>query len=401
MPLRRREFLLGSAAAGICAPALALTPGQRLVLSGGSRTFGFSNFTGQNLSKWAAADAAQKAGTRNSIIVAAGDSTTGGVGSTGVAAPNNNDISLSYPKQLADLLGGGWQNAVGTHNAIAGGTTIPGFDFRFTRLDAEWFNSPNGTFGGLMLGASNVVATQMNWAPTVPIDTVEVYFARFSSTGIITVNRDGGTLVGTVNTAGGTGVGKQTLTMPLGSHTLEFVGAATAQYIIALNTYNSATKIPLVINGGALAWTAGGLNGSGFNQNQWPYPSGVTAMTPDLVVESIGINDMTGGIVVSTYAGNLAGFSGKMLSTTDLIFMSFPPCNPGGAIPSYAGQQAYVDAMRAQAYATNRPFIDLWRLLGGVYQPSLMFDDKHPNAAGYAVMANYVKQALTPGFRSP
>lgn len=361
---------------------------------------GFSNFTGANLPNWSAARTAQLAGTRNSRIFAAGDSTTAGVGSQNNVVENN-DIALSYPKQLADLLGGGWQNAIGTHNVVAGGSTTQlAFDFRYSQVDANWINQSIGTVGGVLNGNSTASAV-MIWTPTTPIDTIEVFFARFASTGIITVQSDGVT-IGTVNTAGATGTGKQVLTTTLGTHALGFIGSsAGAQYINGIIAYNSAAKQPLVINGGALSWTSGNIAGGGQGQTNWPYPQGVNAMTPDVVLLSVGINDWNSAITIPQYKTNLASSNSQLVGTSDLIFMSPPPGDPTQAQPSYATQQTYVDGMKAQAYALGRPFIDVWRLFGGVYQPTLMFDAKHPKAAGYAQIAAAVQQALAAGFRSP
>lgn len=375
-------------------------------LRGAGHVPGFYNFTGSNLPKWAAGESARIAGTRNSRIFCAGDSTTAGVGGANSVPLDNNDISFSYPKQLADLLSGGWQNAIGTHNVVASGTTQLNFDHRYSRMDADWINNTIGTVGGLFNGPSNASGT-MIWTPAADIgspsgfDTIEIFFARFSTTGIVTVNNESDALIGTVNTAGATAVGKATLTTTLGAHTLKFIGAATAQYINGVIAYDSTRKQPLVINGGALSWKSGEIAGSGQGQTNWTYPAGVNAMTPDVVINSSGINDWNGGITVAQYGTNLGTFNTALVSTSDMIFMSPPPGNPAASQPSYATQQGYVDKMLEQAIALNRPMIDVWRLFGGIYQPALMFDAKHPNAAGYAVMAAAVQRALTPGFRSP
>lgn len=366
---------------------------------------GFYNFKGSNLSKWSAAETARLAGTRNSRIFCAGDSTTAGVGGANLVPLSNNDISFSYPKQLAVLLDGGWQNAIGTHNVVASGTTQLNFDFRYSRVDADWINNTIGTVGGLFNGPANASGT-MIWTPVVDsgspngFDTIEVYFARFASTGNIIVQRNGGT-IDTVNTSGGTATSSKIITNTLGTGGLSFIGnGTTAQYINGIITYDSTRKQRLVINGGALSWKSGELAGSGQGQTNWTYPAGVNAMAPDVVINSSGINDWNGGITVAQYGTNLGTFNTALTSTSDMIFMSPVPGNPAASQPSYATQQTYVNKMRDQAAALNRPMIDIWRLFGGVYQPSLMFDAKHPNGAGYAVIAAAVQKALAPGFLS-
>lgn len=128
---------------------------------------------------------------------------------------------------MAELLNGGWQNAIGIHDVAQSSTTQLNLDFRYSRIDADWINNTLGTMGGLLQGASNAGGT-MIWTPVADLgspsgfDTIEIYTANFPGNGIITVQGNGVT-IGTVNTSAASGTGKHVLTTA--GDCLSFIGS--------------------------------------------------------------------------------------------------------------------------------------------------------------------------------
>ena len=405
--MRRREFIMGTAAALAYAQlpkaADALTPGRSTELSADDRLpVGFHNFTGANLPNWQAALAAQQRGEANAIIGCLGDSTVAGQG----AASDNlasNAKSLSWPTQLAKIIPhGSWSSVWGDNNVTANAGDMHSFDARLNR--AGWtttYIKASGTLcGGFFQGEPT--AASHSFTPTNLIDTIEVWYAQSPDNGGFTIDVDGGPPLATVNCAGPNAFLKATVRCALGPHTINLQRTDTSAgdvYLTGLRVYNSAITEVSVYNLGGCRWQS-----ADFVVNTYPWSTlpAVAAIAPNLVIFQAGqVNDWDNHTPLPAVTANMMVVIDALRAVKcDVILMSGVPSKPD-YFPSYGAQKAYVTNMKRVAYAANVPFIDVWTLFGGSWNPGAMFDSLHPNQTGYELIADYARDAvLNPSARS-
>ena len=376
--------------------AKAIT-GQRLLLSGGGKLFPaqFHNFTGSNLSSWATALAAQKAGTQNAKIFNAIDSTTAGEGGTSNGELSNAK-SGSYPTQLANLLKNGSSSSqFGDSGVTQFGNSITNFNYQIA-LGTGWATLPTpGTAGGRFFSSSSNGSGALAFTPLNQVDTVDIYWARGNGTFI--VNVDGGSTLATINTAGSNGIAKSTVTFTLGTHTINIIqSGTTAVYIGGIDAYNSTLKEISVLNAG---WCGSHVVDWASGDPAYGPMSALSVVAPNLTLVMAGINDWNSGTSLSTFSSLLGTIINTAKSSGSVILISGVPSQAAGHA-SYATQATYVAAMSTLAYSSNIPFIDMWNLFaGGTWEAAnsagLMYDSLHPNGTGYGVIAKYINLAIS------
>lgn len=368
--------------------------GTALGKAGGSIP-GFVNFTGTNLTKWAAGKAARAAGTRNATILAIGDSTTAGLGAGSTGGGDVNAVGSSYPTQLAALLSNASASSMfGTHNQASN------FDARLAVT--AWSKTGSDTsVGGPMWSTAG--AGRLSFTPSNQVDTFIIKYPTIASGGLGTMNVsiDAGSTT-LINEGLTTSFSSQTFSTTLGNHTFNVDWVSGNAYVADIIAYNSAAKEISIYNGGSsTSQTSFWVNSA----SVWnPYPVAV-GLAADLNLVSLMINDEANAISLSTYNTNLNALVTGLQATGSVILMSGNPIDPVGSGVSLATQATYVAALRALAISLNVPFIDVFNLFGGSYATALasgwMFGDGfHPNAAGYAKIAGYVNSALATGFVS-
>lgn len=408
MKIDRRGLIGGGAAVLAAMPraSLSLTPQQRLFLS--SNKNGFWNFKGSNLSRWQTALAAKNAGTGNARIMTFTDSTGIGTGAgSGGSFLLNGAKPFSWPWLVAKNFNSGVvgnASMCGDNGLFNGASeTLPNFDPRISFTGGWSDNNAASTLGGSFLKAVTTTGV-FNFAPTNSIDTIVV--GRPLNTGLAsaTVSVDGGASLGTINENASFAFGESTFTCSPGVHTinLNYTGSGATFFLTYILAYLSSVKEVSVLNAGWFGATSNDLSAT-FANSPWEPGTAIGLTNQNLTIMENGIvNDMNsnGAISLATSLANNTALVNTALVPGDVILMSGPPSQPGGSNnrASYATQASYVHQMKALAYSKNVPMIDIWTLFGGVYQPSLMFDDVHPNAAGYTAISNYVIKALAPGF---
>jgi lysophospholipase L1-like esterase len=358
--------------------------------------FGFYNFTGQNLAHWVTARAAQMTGTANAKIVGYGDSTVTGYG----AGTGTNGLvgakPSGWPNQLAALIASSSVSSAIGDGKIQGVTEAQ-YDPRYV-LGSGWAPLVGlDILGGEFLTNTTANAV-LSFTPTNQVDTFVIGYARSSNSGNIDINVDGAA----TTTIGGVGSNAQlfgTVTVALGTHTLNLVTKTGQSYINSIYAYNSAAKEVSVLNAGF-----GGATSATLASTAAPWGPllvlQASQIIPDLVVGENGlVNDWNGQTLSASQTNNQAIITALKASGVSLILMSGPPSNPG-VYASYAQQKQYVDQMKALAYSNNVPFINVWELMGGVWDTTKMSDNAYPNAATYGIIAGWVNQALSQGFVS-
>jgi lysophospholipase L1-like esterase len=407
MMMRRREFIMGAAAALAYAQlpkaADALTLGQSTALFANDRLpVGFHNFTGANLRNWQVALAAQRRGEANAVIGCLGDSTVAGQGATSNELASNAK-SLSWPTQLAKIIpNGSWSSVWGDNNVTANAGDMHSFDARLNR--AGWTTTQIKASGTLCGGffEDEPTAASHSFTPTNLVDTIEVWYAQSPDNGGFTIDVDGGPPLATVNCAGPNAFLKASVRCALGPHTINLQRTATSEgdvYLTGLRVYNSTIREVSVYNLGGCRWRS-----ADFVVDTYPWSTlpAVAAIAPNLVIFQAGqVNDWDNHTPLPTVTSNTMKVIDALRAVKcDVILMSGVPSKPD-YLPSYAAQEAYVTNMKKLAYAANVPFIDVWTLFGGSWNPGAMFDWLHPNRAGYELIAGYAKDAvLNPSARS-
>jgi lysophospholipase L1-like esterase len=357
---------------------------------------GFINFTGTNLTKWAAAKAARAAGTRNATVLCVGDSTTAGLGGGATGGGDANAVAFAWPAQLAALM----SNASASSMFCSHNQNI-NFDSRIA-LTGGWTRvGADTSVGGPMWDTAS--AGRFSFTPTNQVDTFVVKFPTIAAGGLGTMNASidaGGTTL--INEGLANGFSSQTFTTTLGNHTFNLDWVSGTIYAADIIAYNSAAKEISIYNAGwSTSATSNWLNAASL----WnPYPV-LGTLAADLVPIGLMINDAAQAVSLSTYNTNLSGLVTQSQVAGSVILLSGNPIDPvGNSLPT-ATQATYVAQMRTAALANNVPMIDVFNLFGGSYAAAVakgwMFTDGvHPNATGYAQIASYVNRALATGFVS-
>lgn len=320
-----------------------------------------------------------RAGVDNAKIICIGDSTTYGPGTV---------PDVSWPRRLGDML-----NAQVAATSMGFGVPQGGFGFapladaRFT-LGTGW--TVGSAFGlGSGTGTQCAGAGALTFTPGISCDTIDVYYARWSGGGGLTMSIDGG--AASTPATSGAGIAKTTLSCPAGSgHVLTVTRtASTFEWFLGAEAYLSTTKSIHLANGGqggskAAEWASLGAGGSMGSLDM------LTAYAADLAIIVLGVNDAG---VLSATADTVVANLTTIISTIraaggDVILASVVPSQPSAQA---ALEVTYQAAVRALAKSLACPFVDVFgRLVNWTDANGLGFmtDSLHPSAAGYADVAS-------------
>jgi lysophospholipase L1-like esterase len=344
------------------------------------------NLKPSNLKKWRKALGNVRTGTANARVLCVGDSTTRGLGG---AASNANIAQKCYPAYLADILSGqvttGKQSFFGSGNLV-----LPTIDTRVV-ITGGTTTATNLTLGGSMVQLTASGHT-LTFTPTTNIDTIDVYYSKTGTTASFTVNVDGGAALATVNTNGTAGVYKQTVTTTLGAHAINCVWAQGTNYILGIEAYDSTRKQVSIWNMGASGARSTDLADTSAGYAEL---NALLAYAPDLTILDCGINDMNNGVTVDAHRTNMQAVITAAKTSGDVI-IKVPAPSSVAAIPQ-ATQDTFAAAMYALAEVNDLPVIDLRQRLASYEDANAMglyYDTLHPNALGYADIAQVVAKAL-------
>ena len=341
------------------------------------------------LPKFQAARAAQRAGVRNARVLVLGDSTDWAYGANG-SGSGNNLAANRWSTIMAGILGNcGTQSWFGSGNF--GSNYYPAAD---TRITPGSFGMAGGSSNGP--GGSPYLATAaatFAFAPTAPVDTVEVYYQTFSGAGTSTLNVDGGASLGTINHNQATGFRKQTFTFTLGTHTINCVWASGSATIYGMVAYNAAAKEVSVMNAGIVGAKIADLT---LATSPWSVLNAIATLTPDLVVVNCCINDWSVPTDPTTYQTGLQTLITAIKAAGADVLIRTP--NPSDvSVAPVATQQAFVGYLKGVAAANAVPVVDIFTQFTDYTTATgrgLTFDTKHPSATGYAIIGDQVARVL-------
>ncbi|KAA1237135.1 SGNH/GDSL hydrolase family protein [Agrobacterium tumefaciens] len=358
-------------------------------------------FDVNGLPVWSAAVRAQRAGKRNARVMCVGDSTTAGNGAN-AGGMVTNDIAASYPTFLANLMtsrgsAGNWQNLLGTKGA----GSLPSYDSRIAH-GASWTSTPNARTAGGPCPVSSGTPTTLNFTPTAAWDTAEVYYTRTDPTNnsalIAAVNGADYATFSAYNTPSYPVATDQVFvkaTAP-GINALNLRAATTlSTYLLGIVTYRADTKEVLVLNGG---WSGSKASDWNFQPDVSHSPLPVIKLyNPDLVVVNLGINDAIASVTKADYQAQMQQIINAAKTTgADIVLVIPNECNPSQVGTKLATLSDWIVEL---AISNSLLCIDLRATLG-TYDDAVargyMRDNLHPNAAGYAKVAETIADVIMP-----
>lgn len=345
-----------------------------------------------NLDKARAAIAKLRTGAKTNVkIVALGDSNTAGFGSTG-AATYANCKALSYPSQLvASLTAAGYSARNSSWLSGNTGGAFAGYDPRLS-IGAGWVE----TYQYLCF-FNNTTTNALAFTATERFDTIEVMYVNGSG-GVFTIDVDGGAALATITANGASTISKQTISCPLGVHTLNAKRVSGSCFVVSMIAYDSTAPNISVINVGIGGYTSGNFNDGSAT---WGPLITLGTLAPDLTLINIGINDVVANVPAATYQTNLDAIVVKALLSGSVIIAAPIPFTTANRPALWA---SYITAMKTVAANRGAIFVDSdarYTSYANAVSLGFNYDTLHPNGAGYSDFAGMVEGVILPFIGTP
>lgn len=337
-----------------------------------------------------------KAGQARTIIRAIGDSTTmGAFGGTPVATFGNNGRGGSYPTQLQNLfvsssgLPSGGKNIFGFNNVS--GTTYVDYNNEAS-VGTGWISGGTGVSLGAQMWRQSSANQNLLGFIDATLDTIEVTYPINTGLGSVLRVMCNGAQIGALNNLGANGIAKATFSGTAGALGigLDQGGAATGNaWAVGFAAWSAANKGVAVYN---MGW-------SGSTTTNWiaavnaydPLPA-LAATTADLHIINLGINDWGSSVAQATFQSQLQTIATNAKALGGDLMMIGPVRSDPSLGVTLATQNQYVARIQTVATALGAYFFDIASIPSFANYTvanaaGLMGDGKHPNAAGYLVIA--------------
>lgn len=356
--------------------------------------------------------AASRAGSTRTLILMAGDSTTAGEwgGNPAAAGLTNGAHRSAVPAKLSALFIASGLPDVGREAFGFPNNALNAAGFKGYNPDAvlagNWQNqSSASSLGGNLIATGDPGNgngdTLGLYDPAGVYDRLEVFypkldpgsFAANGSENLEVAFND--VVVGNFNQhVGPTGVGSSVFTgTPPPSGTQAGITIANRDggrqgYLIGAIASRSASKGVMALNVGVSGQTTADF----VNTSQpWHTLKALALVPARLATFCFGINDWQNGISLDAYAANL-GTMVDAANAAGMDAMLIAPNRTDTAITAQATQDSYAARMQQVATAKGVAFLDIATLpnmatYAQANAAGLMGDGRHPNAAGYAVIA--------------
>ncbi len=326
------------------------------------------------------------------VLQMIGDSTVAGVATGG----GTSQVANSWPTQLAALLNAGAYRATAQNRyGCASGTwaNLLTMDGRVTGTGA-WSQTgtlgPGGNlFGATAAGSATFVLGTCN---KIVVEWIDNAAGR-----TFTYAVDGGATTD-VNTTGVYAIRRTVIPVTLGSHSLTLAWKTTSCNIRGVEAYDDSTAMPIrALNFGISGATSTNLaNDSGTADSRLASYRGYGA---DVTFHEFGIiNDAVQAIADSVTQANIIAIDASAAQSKAGHRNVYVTPNPiGDNATIRAALDSKVGLMRQLAAQRNALLIDVYAEFG-TYEDAvargLMSDTRHPNTAGYAVIANLVNRSI-------
>jgi lysophospholipase L1-like esterase len=342
---------------------------------------------------WNAKAAAVRAGSARARVLCIGDSVTYGQGA-GTSDAWTGARPLSVPAKLATKLAAAGLPAI-NESMFAGfagaNPTVAQMLSYDTRIaaGAGWFNDAGFPTAGGEVWANSSDTTALSFTPSIPVDTIVVYYYTDPVLGQLTIDVDGAGQTGH-NSGVAKSLATVTKSVSLGTHTVNIRRTTGYLRIAGVIAWNSASKAVDVINLGWSGATAGVWNST---TDPWSPLNAITALAPDLSIIELGINDWQTAVAPATYAANIAALITRCKLTGDVVL-----CSPYQTVGQDPQVNAYVDALRDAYDLADVRLVDFYQKEGTYAARNAlneMFDGLHAKAVVYDRQAATLASLLT------
>lgn len=324
-------------------------------------------------------------------ILAVGDSMTEGTGSTVIT------------NRAIDLWVGHLRSVYQPSTAAGGRGYIPAAYFVSTPTGQGFTRAgttSTSTAGGLGLRRVLLSDATATMTLTVTCTSFDVFYSNLTTGTKFSVKIDGGVPVVVTTTASPTGYGMppwNSGALTAGSHTIVIAyeaGSAAASIEGVMVYHGDETK-------GIRLWDAAhhGFTSTSFASNHnWrsPFARLGASPTPDLAIVGLGYNDQTSGITPALFKTNIETILTKLREfhpQTPVVLVAWPARSGATTYP----WSDYVTAMREIASAqVLTTLLDLQPLVPADWLSTYTTDGTHPNDAGYALVAGYLRDFTLP-----
>lgn len=343
-----------------------------------------------------------------------GDSTTNNSGGGNGGASGYNNSRLVAPNaRVATLLNAdGYATNIQSFYGTGGNNTLS------TYAASDPAHITVGTATALAnLPANNLIALAagQTFGPYT-FDDVDTIVMRFPTAGYgqLSYSIDGGAPV-TVNEGGANSLQVVTVSgLSRGSHTVTFANVSGTAYVWGVEGKITRNEIALINMGTRGAKIADLINNT--SSRPWYHYSTTTALALDGAALNIGINDVGGGTAMATFDTGVRTWVNRQIALNPAFKLVVELPNPIN-VPAPTGiTEAQMRAVLTQVAADySAPLVDRWASMGVTNYAAmgyasawayanalgLMYDDLHPNPAGYALIAPPLKAAVKTALALP
>lgn len=366
---------------------------------------GVYNFAAARATKMINDLKAVKAGTGNAILIFQGDSNIWGEG--GGDSGSNNRVNAKercWPTMVAKRLTAlGIPSIYESLYASGGnsGITAPAdyqnlYKTGFSFTGTGWTFTGATSLGGLMWGNNNVDATSTIQIITqVACDTIELMYPIVSGNGIITYSIDGGSAVQLSQNAT-TAQKRQVIALgSVGIHTIVIKRFSGSVYFTGYRAWNSTIKQCQILNVGRCSSST-----TDWQLASSPYASlnalqDISSIASGVFLCST-INDGLLNMPDATYNANYQALdTAAAAGGASVLYGTGMPSNL--AQVSQAIQDRIRGDLRAKAIANSRIMFDMTDKYGtwvAMNALGLVYNQNHPNTAGYADWGTFVGDQL-------
>ncbi|WP_422632309.1 SGNH/GDSL hydrolase family protein [Sphingobium sp.] len=371
-----------------------------------------------NMTAWNRAKARVRAGVADATVAFVGDSTTVGHGAGDDPINNfNNARNRSMPSRAAQQLVA--MGLPANAEAVFGGGTIDSASTTLTKLQlynpqlniassgtSKWFTANEYTLGGRMMRSAGVATDLYSLTPSMPFDTMDLYYAGGFASTTFTVDV-GGEALQTFSTTGSAGLTKATVSTgaaaAVSTINLKNTGGQMFRLIGIILRNTQVRQVQMLNLGWEGARTGDWASASGSagyaptSANSWAPDKALASLAPDLTIVKLGANDVAASIPVATCQANLQTIIAAAKTGGGSVILVTPtPQNPATRDP--AGLTTAYNAMLHDVAGSNGcGLIDLhtrymsWASANG---QGYFSDDVHSLPVGYANEGDIVARAL-------
>jgi len=325
---------------------------------------------------------------KNSVVLCIGDSTTMGYDST-LQTPVDY-TKTAYPKYLADIMN---QATSASRDGFLGSGNTATLNQQIT-LGTGWTIDNTGiTTINKDVFSAGINSAALTFQSLAAADSAVIYYVSGPSYGILqaNINNEKNQTIDTTNDV----ITLKSLIIkssaaPINNATV-YVSNISSSLPIKLLGIVFANTITPVINFINSGWS-GSTSADWINPTQFAVTSFLPAISADLIIINLGINDMNNKVDIASYQQNMQTLITSALKTSaDVILVIPSPIDVDSVTQDIQNQFSNVIALLAQNNKCNlidlRTELNDWKSGNAI---SWYADNLHPSVQGYKAIASRI-----------